>query len=127
MHYYSAKQAGFFHASVHSTLPDDAKPVEEKEYVRLLSAQSEGKRIVADASGNPTLSDEQPVIEVTEESVRSKRDNLLNESDRYMLPDYPISDNGKQLWVDYRQALRDIPNQPGFPQEVNWPETPNVS
>ena len=27
-------------------------------------------------------------------------------------------------WAKYRQALRDIPNQPGFPFEIEWPKKP---
>jgi len=29
-----------------------------------------------------------------------------------------------QPWLDYRQALRDVPSQPGAPETVNWPEPP---
>lgn len=28
-------------------------------------------------------------------------------------------------WRDYRQALRDVPAQPGFPLEIDWPEPPS--
>ncbi|WP_412841983.1 phage tail assembly chaperone, partial [Cereibacter johrii] len=27
-------------------------------------------------------------------------------------------------WTAYRQALRDVPEQPGFPAEIAWPEPP---
>ena len=30
-----------------------------------------------------------------------------------------------QQWVDYRQALRDVTQQPGFPRNVTWPEVPS--
>lgn len=50
------------------------------------------------------------------------RARLLNESDWTQLPDVPLET--KSAWADYRQALRDITEQPGFPKNVVWPEKP---
>jgi len=49
--------------------------------------------------------------------LRAKRDELLSSSDKYALPDWPHADGQRQLWLDYRQALRDLPEQadPTFP------------
>jgi hypothetical protein len=55
--------------------------------------------------------------------VRNDRDNLLKKSDWTQLPDVP--ENIKTLWQVYRQALRDIPQQSGFPQNVIWPKEPS--
>ena len=30
----------------------------------------------------------------------------------------------KDGWADYRQALRDIPQQSGFPGDIDWPVKP---
>jgi len=38
-----------------------------------------------------------------------KRNQLLNESDKYMLPDYPINEMNKNNVLIYRQELRDYP------------------
>jgi len=54
-------------------------------------------------------------------SVRSERDELLTRCDWTQLPDSPVD---KQAWADYRQALRDVPSQSGFPYSVVWPEEP---
>lgn len=35
-----------------------------------------------------------------------------------------LSEDQKQFWRDYRQALLDVPQQPGFPQEIDWPVSP---
>jgi len=51
--------------------------------------------------------------------VRSQRDSLLQQSDVYALADC-ITDE----WTAYRQALRDIPAQAGFPASVTWPTKP---
>jgi len=51
--------------------------------------------------------------------IRSQRDSLLQQSDVYALAD-KITDG----WTTYRQALRDIPSQAGFPFSVTWPTKP---
>jgi len=47
---------------------------------------------------------------------------LLLQSDWTQLPDVPIET--KSAWEIYRQQLRDITNQSGFPYEVQFPEMP---
>lgn len=54
--------------------------------------------------------------------VRTGRDKLLAETDFMMMSDYPLSDEKRQVVSAYRQALRDIPEQSGFPRQINWPE-----
>jgi hypothetical protein len=56
------------------------------------------------------------------EAVRKERDGLLDASDWTQMPDY--SSATKESWATYRQALRDIPDQTGFPNEVTWPVAP---
>jgi len=52
--------------------------------------------------------------------VRAQRDELLAASDHMALADR-ITDE----WRTYRQALRDIPAQSGFPTNVTWPVEPS--
>lgn len=52
-------------------------------------------------------------------AARAKRDALIKETDFYFLPDYPSVPEGL---AEYRQALRDITGQPGFPHNIQWPE-----
>jgi hypothetical protein len=54
--------------------------------------------------------------------VRAERNNLLSQSDWTQLDDSP--QGNKLNWAIYRQALRDVPDQAGFPWNINWPETP---
>ena len=58
--------------------------------------------------------------------VIRERDQLLAESDYYVLPDYPSTEEGLDAVRAYRQALRDITAQEGFPKEVEWPDKPDV-
>lgn len=56
--------------------------------------------------------------------IRNHRNNLLSNTDKYMTLDYPISEECKNEIKTYRQALRDVPQQEGFPENVVWPEKP---
>lgn len=56
--------------------------------------------------------------------VRSERNALIAESDWTQLDDTPITNAKKLEWAVYRQALRDIPQQVGFPWNVVCPEKP---
>ena len=52
--------------------------------------------------------------------VRRERNQLLRESDWVSGSDVTMSED----WRTYRQALRDIPSQEGFPNDVTWPTSP---
>lgn len=54
-------------------------------------------------------------------SIREKRDMLLVNSDWTQVADAPVD---QTAWATYRQALRDITAQNGFPNEVTWPVEP---
>ena len=53
--------------------------------------------------------------------IRKERDAKLTASDWTQVADAPVD---QAAWATYRQALRDIPEQSGFPNEVNWPTEP---
>jgi hypothetical protein len=57
----------------------------------------------------------------TEEQVRAERNALLKASDWTQVVDAPVD---QAAWSDYRQALRDLPAQEGFPYSVEWPTKP---
>jgi len=54
-------------------------------------------------------------------SVRTQRGEKLKECDWTQVADAPVD---KEAWAAYRQALRDISTQAGFPWEVTWPDAP---
>ena len=64
--------------------------------------------------------------EEAEKSVRAKRDSLISETDYLLTSDYPISAEDLEAVKVYRQALRDVPQQEGFPFDVVWPELPTI-
>ena len=51
------------------------------------------------------------------------RNKLLIETDWTQLPDVP--EVTRNLWVEYRQALRDITEQVGYPLNISWPTKPS--
>jgi len=56
-----------------------------------------------------------------EVEVKQSRNAMLIASDWTQVPDAPVD---KAAWAAYRQALRDIPDQSGFPFDVIWPTPP---
>ena len=54
-------------------------------------------------------------------SVRATRDGKLAECDWTQLSDSQVD---KAVWATYRQELRDVPAQAGFPYDITWPSKP---
>jgi hypothetical protein len=66
-----------------------------------------------------------PIQHTTAELIATaivKRSQLLMQSDWTQLPDVPLAT--KTAWAAYRQALRDITLQAGYPQVISWPIQP---
>jgi hypothetical protein len=55
------------------------------------------------------------------QNARANRDNLLQMSDWTQVADTPVD---KAPWAAYRQELRDITTQSGFPRTIVWPVSP---
>lgn len=60
-------------------------------------------------------------VSIAWKEVRKQRDRLIAETDWTQLPD--VSPDAKQRYIDYRQALRDITEQPD-PLAISWPSKP---
>lgn len=63
--------------------------------------------------------------------IERKRHSLLYTSDWTMLPDSPLSATDKEAWADYRQALRDLPQNTDIAaltcmEDVDWPLPPGT-
>jgi hypothetical protein len=68
----------------------------------------------------PALTDEEVAAALAQE-VRAERNRLLTASDWTQVADAPVD---PAAWAAYRQTLRDIPQQAGFPRDVAWPAKP---
>lgn len=57
--------------------------------------------------------------------IRKKRDLLLAETDKFVgVPDFPVTAEKRTAYKQYRQKLRDLPEQTGFPLDVVFPTAP---
>ena len=65
---------------------------------------------------------EQAIIQIIQNRL-----NLLQKSDWTQLPNSPLTAEKQQAWATYRQALRDIPTQTGYPFNVVWPIPPTTN
>jgi hypothetical protein len=54
-------------------------------------------------------------------AMREQRSTKLAECDWTQVADAPVD---KAVWATYRQALRDVTTQTGFPWTITWPDTP---
>ncbi len=54
-------------------------------------------------------------------NIRAERNSKLSASDWTQVADAPVN---KEVWATYRQALRDVTAQTGFPWTIDWPTQP---
>lgn len=111
---------------------EKAKFISETEGVDVIDLYRNGRpadeaylRRTLDFYGYP-VGDELLTDEDRAKAAREKRDELLAETDFLLLPDYPISEEALEALKAYRQALRDVPEQAGFPKTIEWPEKPEA-
>jgi len=57
-------------------------------------------------------------------SIRELRNALLSGTDWAVMPDSPLSEDRKQEYIEYREALRDLPNTYADSDEVHFPYAP---
>lgn len=65
-----------------------------------------------------------PYEEAHKVDALTRRKALLDSSDWTQIPDCPLSNEKKQEWAIFRQALRDITKQVDYPIDVVWPVPP---
>jgi len=97
--------------------------VAEPEYASAQQwlALPEGAGIGFIFDGTKWKSLNEPTLEDIAAGIRVQRDSLLSASDWTQVADAPVD---KAAWATYRQALRDVPQQEGFPATVVWPTQP---
>lgn len=64
-----------------------------------------------------------PIVPKTADDIRRERNKLLSDSDWRLLREYEPKSELDAEWKTYRQSLRDLPNDPSFPN-VNFPVKP---
>jgi hypothetical protein len=87
------------------------------EYFEVITDARTGEQTI-----RPYTPEEIAALAPTAGDIRAQRNRLLSACDWTQLADAPVDD---LAWAVYRQALRDIPDQPGFPANVVWPVAPS--
>lgn len=70
---------------------------------------------------NEQVVDDAELNEQLANKARTKRNELLKDTDWVMFTDSPLNAEQMLKYKEYRQALRDVPQQKGFPKKINWP------
>jgi hypothetical protein len=106
-------------------IPDDAVEITEEQHQALMADQSGGKTIVAGDGGLPVAIDKPaPSLDDLANLARGRRDEMLSACDWVVTRALEVSEPVPAQWVTYRQALRDVSSQAGFPTTITWPTPP---
>ena len=103
-----------------------AVPLKREPYTVYETAWLKGEDMTYRETALSAVVDETARDAAKAEIVRARRDRQLDDSDWTQLADAPLADAHKAAWAAARQALRDVPQQAGFPGSVAWPETPGA-
>ena len=106
------------HEETGEVLNFHATPDDEMDYGRELFLMLSRKY-----KSKVTPCSEEEKVDAFSKEVRGERDYLLKRTDWTQTPDVPEATRRK--FTEYRQALRDVTSQDGFPFQIEWPELPN--
>lgn len=117
-----------YNLSVELMTADGYKPlvvIEETTTEKpLVKYRETDKQIEQYAESVPQPEPHIPTQEEKEQTARNERNMKLTFTDWTQLPDAPLTAEMKAAYAEYRQALRDVPEQAGFPDAIEWPEEP---
>lgn len=65
-----------------------------------------------------------PTVAAIARAARAERDSRMQACDWVTARAYELGEPVPTDWADYRQALRDVTSQAGFPQAIDWPVPP---
>ena len=82
--------------------------------------------VAVDIGQSGTIVVAPPTTATQSQQAVAQRNSLLAESDWTQLADVPLTVEQKAEWANYRQHLRDITSQTGFPENINWPLKPGI-
>jgi hypothetical protein len=103
---------------------DISKPLGEFEVygAETLRLDTTRKVVLVDRAVEPMPQDQVDAITAAKaREVRAERNKLLGDTDWTQVSDAPVD---QTAWATYRQSLRDITAQAGFPHSVVWPAKP---
>lgn len=133
--YFSASTSAFYDTQVWSNdLPVDAVEIDPVTHTDLLQALTEGHVIVANDNGHPEAVSPPPLTPILLASkARRLRDDRIA-AVRWLIDRHrdetalglttALTGEDYRLVLQYVQLLRDLPEQDGFPGQIEWPELP---
>lgn len=138
--FYSKSTGLCYLEGIHTEMPADAVEIDDQRFVTVLGNTPPGKVVGHNEAGLPILVDAPPPShDFLCLQVRKDRDSKLSEIyDRGVQIAYRemrLAESDEQKAVIeaklveldlYAKALCDIPDQPGFPTDVEWPEEPTT-
>lgn len=98
---------------------------EPKDLSNWYVTEAESIDAVAGKVYDPEIDSFVPDIEEKARAAREERDQKLSSSDWLVLRSQETGEPVPTQWREYRQALRDLPEQSGFPFDIDWPEEPH--
>jgi hypothetical protein len=110
---------GFYSDDIHQEIPEPNLELTEKEWQQAINGSYKVIKGVHKKFRRAGATDETLL-----KTIRNERDNFLAKSDFSQFADVNFSDDKKQEWREYRQALRDMMNDCD-PQNPIYPQKPN--
>jgi len=105
---------------------NEAVPIAREPYTAYETQWARGEDLIYREEIVTAVMDEEARAAALSDEARAERDGLLRDSDWTQLADSVLDETALVLWQSYRQALRDVPQQPGFPETVEWPSRPEA-
>jgi hypothetical protein len=104
-------------------IPDDAFDLSTESYNALIYGVSQGQVITKSPDGFPVLVNPPGQSNTSlATSARQKRDALLEMTDWIVVKSVELTTPIPTNYITYRQNLRDVPTQVGFPDSISWPQ-----
>ena len=100
----------------------DVKPFNVRlEKLEVVEPYIEGNSVFTVSVQQQTQDELITSAEAKASMTRAERNKKLSATDWTQINDAPVD---KSAWAAYRQSLRDVPSQAGFPWDVTWPVEP---
>lgn len=126
-YFYDTEDKVIYIDVIHDEIPDLCIEISKEQYEDIISARSMGMEIIYGEQGfifNPVIQlPDMPTLSEVEGALREVRNKRLYATDWTQLPDSPLS--GDKGILEYRAALRAIPQTEGFPM-VDLPIAPDT-
>ena len=108
------------------SMPDGVEQIDGKWYTKHILGPVFTDRAATEDAPAKTAAEQEAEYKAAKDaeqatSVRQQRGEKLKDSDWTQVADAPVD---KAAWATYRQALRDVTGQEGFPWTITWPTQP---